>query len=116
MHASARPAATILATLAAAATLAQPVNAQFVKQTNLVSDLSSMSPAIVGPLLVNPWGVSHSPTSPFWVSDAGSKVSTLYAVNPTTGAVTKSSLVVSTPAPPSGQVFSRSSMEWRQTL
>jgi len=35
---------TLLAALTAAAALAQPAAAQFVKQTNLVSDLSSMSP------------------------------------------------------------------------
>src|SRR5262249_29722735 len=30
------------------------------------------------PNLVNPWGITHSPTSPFWVSDNGTGVSTLY--------------------------------------
>ena len=52
---------------------------------------------------MNPWGVSLSATSPFWVSDAGTSVSTLYKVDPTTGAVTKLPLVVSVPVP-SGQV------------
>lgn len=78
-------------------------NAQFYKQTNLVSDIAGMA-QLQDPQLVNPWGVSHSATSPFWVSDAGKSVSTLYSVNPTTGAVTKSSLVVNVPVP-SGQVF-----------
>src|SRR3989442_5269459 len=30
------------------------------------------------PHLVNPWGVGESATSPFWVSDADSGLSTLY--------------------------------------
>jgi len=59
--------------------------------------------------LVNPWGISESPASPFWISDNGAGVSTLYN---TTG--TPLSLVVSIPAPgdplgkggkPTGTVF-----------
>jgi hypothetical protein len=30
------------------------------------------------PHLLNPWGVATSPASPFWVSDNGANVSTLY--------------------------------------
>src|SRR5262245_54864077 len=30
------------------------------------------------PNLVNPWGLTTSPTSPFWVADNGAGVSTLY--------------------------------------
>ena len=37
-------------------------------QTNLVSDIPGLA-AITDSELVNPWGVSHSPTSPFWVSN-----------------------------------------------
>src|SRR5215469_6475016 len=85
--------------LALVATL--PASAQFYKQINLVSDLPGAQ--IQDLQLVNPWGVSHSATSPFWVSDAGASVSTLYSVNPTTGVVTKNSLTVSVPLP-SGQV------------
>jgi hypothetical protein len=33
-------------------------------QTNLVSDIQGLA-TITDPELVNPWGVSHSPTSPF---------------------------------------------------
>ncbi len=49
-------------------------------QTNLVSDGSVGSPpaANVDPNLVNPWGLSHSTGSPFWISDNGKGVSTLY--------------------------------------
>jgi uncharacterized protein (TIGR03118 family) len=48
-------------------------------QTNLVSDLSTVGAAIVDPNLKNPWGVSHSATSPFWVSNQGTNTSTLYS-------------------------------------
>ena len=61
------------------------------------------------PHLVNPWGVGESATSPFWVSDNGAGLSTLY-----NSAGTPQSLVVSIPAPgaplghdgaPTGLVF-----------
>ena len=84
--------------------LTSPVSAQFYRETKLVSDISGTA-AITDPQLINPWGVSHSATSPFWVSDAGANVATLYSVNPTTGVVTKVALTVNIPAPPSGNLF-----------
>jgi len=78
--------------------------------TFLVSDLSNIAaknPA--DPDLVNPWGLTTSPTSPFWVSDNNAGVSTLYN---TSG--TKQGLRVSIPIPgnpcvakgtPTGVVF-----------
>jgi uncharacterized protein (TIGR03118 family) len=48
-------------------------------QTNLVSNVPGLA-AITDPLLVNPWGVSRSPTSPFWVSNQGTNTTTLYNV------------------------------------
>ena len=48
-------------------------------QTNLVSDIPGLA-TITDPELVNPWGVSHSPTSPFWLSNQGKSTATLYAV------------------------------------
>src|SRR5437667_4672316 len=62
------------------------------QQTNLVSDLSSQSPQVVDPNLKNPWGMAHNATGPFWISDAGSGVATIYTVTQT-GAVTKNPLV-----------------------
>ncbi len=47
------------------------------QQTNLVSNLAGKAP-ITDPNLVNPWGISYSPMGPFWVSDNGSGLSTLY--------------------------------------
>jgi uncharacterized protein (TIGR03118 family) len=48
-------------------------------QTNLVSDIPGLA-KITDPQLVNPWGVSHSPTSPFWISNQRQNTATLYAV------------------------------------
>jgi uncharacterized protein (TIGR03118 family) len=81
-------------------------------QTNLVSDIPGLA-TITDPSLVNPWGISHSPTSPFWVSDQATGLSTLYAVNGST--VTKIALTVSIPSSgsgpqgPTGQVFNNTS-------
>src|SRR6266487_2020133 len=46
--------------------------------------------------LVNPWGIAESPTSPFWVSDNGTGVSTLY-ISTTNNPIAKNPLVVSIP-------------------
>src|SRR5438874_12765867 len=64
-----------------------------VLQTNLVSDLPGVA-QFLDPHLVNPWGISESATSPFWVSDNGTGLSTLYN---TPGM--PQALVVSIPAP-----------------
>jgi uncharacterized protein (TIGR03118 family) len=39
--------------------------------------------------LINPWGISASATSPFWISDNGAGASTLYSVDPNTNVATK---------------------------
>lgn len=49
------------------------------QQTNLVSDLPGVA-LLQDTNLVNAWGLSFSSTSPFWISDNGSGLSTLYAV------------------------------------
>jgi len=73
---------TFLVTSAAVAALYAGVvraeDAELV-QTNLVSDIPGLA-TITDPELHNPWGVSHSPTSPFWVSNQGTSTATLYAV------------------------------------
>ncbi len=68
-------------------------------QTNLVSDVPGLA-QITDSSLVNPWGVSFSPTSPFWVSNQGTSTSTLYSVVPS--GITKLGLTVSIPTTPSG--------------
>jgi uncharacterized protein (TIGR03118 family) len=45
--------------------------------TNLVSDIPGLA-AYTDPNLVNPWGFTASPTSPFWVANNGTGVATLY--------------------------------------
>jgi uncharacterized protein (TIGR03118 family) len=69
--------------------------------TNLVSD-GSVPAATIDPNLINPWGISYGPGSPFWLADNGSGVSTLY-----NGAGTKIPLTVTVP-PPMGQSFTSS--------
>ena len=67
-------------------------------QTNLVSNVPGLA-AVTDPNLVNPWGLSFSATSPFWASDQGAGVATLY-----NGAGAITPLVVTIPAggPPTG--------------
>jgi uncharacterized protein (TIGR03118 family) len=65
--------------------------AQNYKQTNLVSDTSGVAP-VTDPQLINPWGLSRGSSSPWWISDNGTGLSTLYK-----GAGAKQSLVVSIP-------------------
>ena len=48
-------------------------------QTNLVSDIPGFA-AITDTMLKNPWGMSFSPTSPFWISNQGTNTSTLYTL------------------------------------
>ena len=73
------------------------------KQTNLVSDVPDLA-ATTDPDLVNPWGLSRSATSPWWVSDNGTGKSTLY-----NAAGAKLALVVTVPpasgSTPTGTVF-----------
>ena len=47
------------------------------QQTNLVSDIPGLA-AVTDPNLKNPWGMSFTATSPFWISDADTNLSTLY--------------------------------------
>jgi uncharacterized protein (TIGR03118 family) len=81
---------------------------QHYKQTNLVSDTPGLA-TVTDPNLVNPWGLSRSSGSPWWVSDNGPGLSTLYGA---TG--TPASLVVTIPpadsgsgaiGTPTGQIF-----------
>jgi uncharacterized protein (TIGR03118 family) len=46
-------------------------------QNNLVSDVPGLAP-ILDPNMVNPWGVSESGASPFWISENGAGVTTLH--------------------------------------
>jgi uncharacterized protein (TIGR03118 family) len=102
---------TLIAALfgACSTLLSLPAAAGYIQQ-NLVSDLPDIA-AVQDPNLVNPWGISHSATSPIWVSDNGTGLTTLY-----NGSGTPQSLVVTIAPPaspptdfsnssPTGQVF-----------
>ncbi len=82
-----------LAFLGAGSAAAAPVTV-----TNLITDDGNANPAkLEDPNLKNAWGVSFSSTSPVWVSDNGTGVSTLYRIDATTNAPTKVGLTVSIP-------------------
>jgi uncharacterized protein (TIGR03118 family) len=50
-------------------------------QTDLVSDLPSLA-QLTEPELVNPWGVSHTGTSPIWTSNQGTSTANLFTITP----------------------------------
>ena len=64
---------------------------QHYTQVNLVSNTSGVAP-VTDPTLINPWGLSRSSSSPWWISDNGSGLSTLF-----NGAGVKNSLIVTIP-------------------
>jgi uncharacterized protein (TIGR03118 family) len=66
-------------------------------ETNLVSDLPGVA-INTDAHLVNPWGIAASSSSPFWIADNGTGLSTLY-----NGSGTPQSLVVTVP-PPGGDM------------
>jgi uncharacterized protein (TIGR03118 family) len=75
-------------------------------QVNLVSDQAGRA-RVTDPHLVNPWGLSQAPTSPLWVSDNGTDLTTLYTDGDHPAAVP---LVISIPGgAPTGQVFNSTS-------
>jgi uncharacterized protein (TIGR03118 family) len=74
--------------------------AQHDVQTNLVSSIPNVGTNPTNGLdtqLVNAWGLTRGVTTPWWISDNGAGVSTLY-----NGVGTKQSIVVTIPVPPSG--------------
>jgi uncharacterized protein (TIGR03118 family) len=74
-------------------------------QINVVSDLPGVAP-ILDPLLVNPWGLALSPTSPLWVANNGSGTATLYRGDGGGTPFVKAALEVTvTNGAPTGQVF-----------
>lgn len=96
----------VIAVALAAAPIAS--HAVQVSVDNLVTDDPAANPAqITDAGLVNAWGISYSPTSPFWVSSNGGGTSTLYRVDPATQATTKVPLTVTIPGAGNvtGQVF-----------
>jgi len=104
-----RFAARFTATVGLAFLFVSAAFAQHYTRTDLTTNSSSVSPAPnLDPNLVNAWGLSRATSSPWWVSDNGTGLSTLYDLN---GA--PQSLVVTIPPPkdaegpsaPTGTVF-----------
>ena len=89
-------AAIVVAAVLVASAAAANRNAFLV--TNLVSDQPGVA-ASVDPNLVNAWGLASLPTSPWWVADNGTSVSTLYRADGS-----KVPLTVDVPNAPTGLV------------
>ncbi|MDQ1714751.1 MAG: hypothetical protein QOC60_696 [Frankiaceae bacterium] len=89
-----------LALVAAVAVPAHAIGTNSYTATAIVTDATGAT--TVDPALVNPWGMSQSPTSPVWVANNGTSTSTLYA----NGAAPKVPLTVTIPGgAPTGTVF-----------
>jgi len=73
-------AALILGFCTLGATVSAQTSTNNYKQTNLVADTSTVTPAPahVDANLVNPWGIAFFPGGPFWINDNNSGFSTLY--------------------------------------
>ena len=77
-------------------------------QANLVGDISAIKATVIDTNLVNPWGIAASATGPFWVTDNGSGLATVYN---STGGVQTTVVEIPTPtgatspAAPTGIVF-----------
>ena len=99
----------VLALIGGAAAMAGGDRPNVYHQSNLVSDIGGVA-RVTDHNLVNPWGLAASPTSPLWVNDNGTDLSTLY-----TGGVRGSKPVVLTLAvsipggAPTGIVFNPTS-------
>src|ERR1700758_3590047 len=99
---------SFMGVLALLALMSLPASAQKVNITNLTSDIPAAA-ANIDAHLVNPWGLSINPSGPWWVSDNGTGLSTLY-----NSAGVPQSLVVTIPSAtggtgtPSGTVYNGS--------
>jgi hypothetical protein len=73
-------------------------------RTDLVTN-SGASGTATDPHLVNAWGLVSTGTSPYWVSDNATGLSTLYSISNTNGVVaaTTLGLVVTVPSVTGGQ-------------
>src|SRR5436309_15937507 len=94
-------AAAAVALLAAAGASAAPQNSYTV--TKLVSDQAGVA-ANQDTSLVNAWGLTARPTSPWWVSDNQTNVSTLYTADGTKASISPTVPEVQVPDATTGAV------------
>jgi uncharacterized protein (TIGR03118 family) len=73
----------------------------------LVSDSSATGAAATDASLVNSWGLSAGPTTPWWSANNGTNTSTLYS-----GTGTKAPLTVAVAGAPTGTVFNGNSADF----
>src|SRR5205823_970758 len=90
-----------LALIVGAAASAESQNSYIV--TNLVSDQAGVA-ANQDTSLVNAWGLTARPTSPWWVSDNQTNVSTLYTADGTKVSISPTVPEVQVPDAPTGAV------------
>ena len=103
-------------------TVSAPARAQY-RVTNLVSNQIHEHAANIDPLLVNAWGLTRTPTSPWWVSDNLSGWATLYngtgtpqglrVLIPTAGNGPTSPTGANGPGTPTGIVFNGSQTDFQ---
>jgi uncharacterized protein (TIGR03118 family) len=118
LFAAAVPAAAAIAVaVPGGSALASGANNDF-HQTNLISDLGNQGAQVVDKNLQNSWGLAFTPTSPLWVADNNSGVSTLYSINAGGTKAAKVNLTVTLPggrastndgSSPTGLVFNPTS-------
>ena len=94
-----RPGLAVLVAVMALAALAPAAEDNSYTVHNLVADTPGTADH-TDPNLINGWGLTASPTSPWWVSDNGTNVSTIYRAD---GTIVP--LVVQVPTHPTGAVF-----------
>ena len=102
--------AAVVGAILTTAALAAPAAAQAAgfRQVNLVSDKPGLA-MITDSNLVNPWGLSAGPTTPLWIADNGTDVSTIYPGAAQGMPISIAPLVVSIPGgAPTGTVFNPS--------
>ncbi len=72
-------------------------------QHNLIADTAGVAD-LTDPNLVNPWGIAQSATSPFWISDNGTGLATVYSTSVTATIAIASLKVTIPPGSTSGAV------------
>jgi uncharacterized protein (TIGR03118 family) len=90
------PALAGMLSIVATPLVAQTTSNAYVKH-NIVADTAGAGADLTDPNLVNPWGNVTSATSPFWVSDTGTGLSTVY-----TSSASALSISGTKPAVPAG--------------